>query len=88
MANKTIKRVSVGNLKSFGPTKAVLQAKEVGEFSVMLHGKMSWSRFSCPPTWLPQYKCMKIFKTLNSCNFYVHWCMDLKLAEIFQNGVI
>ena len=42
MAYKTIKRVSVPNLKSFGPTKTELQAKEVGEFSIMLYGKMGW----------------------------------------------
>ena len=29
MAKKTIKRVSVPNLKSFGPTKTELRAKEV-----------------------------------------------------------
>ena len=37
MSNKTIKRVSlIPNLKSFGPTKTESQAKEVGEFSIML----------------------------------------------------
>ena len=40
----TIKRVSVPNLKSFGQTKTELRAKEVGEFSVMLYGKMGWGR--------------------------------------------
>ena len=44
MAYKTIKRVSVPNLKSFVPTKTELRAKEVGEFSVMLYGKMGWGR--------------------------------------------
>ena len=44
MAYKTIKRVSVPNLKSFGPTRTELRAKEVGEFSVMLYGKMGWGR--------------------------------------------
>ena len=44
MAYKTIKRVSVPNLKSFGPMKTELQAKEVGEFSIMLYGKMGWER--------------------------------------------
>ena len=44
MANKIIKRVSVLNLKSFGPTKTELWAKEVGEFSIALYGKMSWGR--------------------------------------------
>ena len=36
----TIKRVSVPNLKLFGPTKTELRAKEVGEFSVMLYVKI------------------------------------------------
>ena len=31
MAYKTIKRVSVPNLKTFGPTKIELRAKEVGD---------------------------------------------------------
>ena len=44
MAYKTIKRVSVPNLKSFEPTKTELQEKEFGELSVMLFGKMSWGR--------------------------------------------
>ena len=44
MAYKTIKRVSVPNLKSFGPTKTELRAKEVGEFPNMLYGKMGWGR--------------------------------------------
>ena len=44
MAYKTIKRVSVPNLKSFGPTKTELRAKEVGESSVMLYGKMGCGR--------------------------------------------
>ena len=47
MAYKTIKRVSLPTLKSFGPTKTELQAKEVGEFSIMLYGLRA---FSCPPT--------------------------------------
>ena len=42
MAYRTIKRVSVPNLNSFGPTKTELQAKEVGEFSIMLYGKIGW----------------------------------------------
>ena len=44
MACKTIKHVSVRNLKSFGPTKTESRAKEVGEFSIMLCGKMGWWR--------------------------------------------
>ena len=42
MAYTTIKCVSVPNLKSLEPTKTELQAKEVGEFSIMLYGKMGW----------------------------------------------
>ena len=44
MANKTMKRVSVPNLKAFEPTKTELRAKEVLEFSIMLYGKMDWGR--------------------------------------------
>ena len=43
MAYKTIKRVSVPNLKSFRPTKTVTGERR-GEFSVMLYGKISWGR--------------------------------------------
>ena len=50
--------------------------------------EMGWGAFSFPPTRLPQYKCMEIFKTLNSRNFCIYWCIDLKLAYIFQNGVV
>ena len=85
MAYKIIKSVFVPNVKSFGPTKTELRAKEVGEFSIVLYRKMA---FSCPPTWLPQYKCMDIFKTLNSRNFCIYWHIDRKHAEMFQNGVI
>ena len=42
MAYKTIKRVSVPNVKSFGPTRTELRAKEFEEFSIMLHRKMGW----------------------------------------------
>ena len=31
---------------------------------------------------------MEIFKTLNSRNFCIYWCNDLKRAQIFKNGVI
>ena len=44
MAYKTIQRVSVSNLKSLGPTKTELGAKEVREFPVMLYGKMGSGR--------------------------------------------
>ena len=44
MAYKITKRVSVPTLKSLGPTKTELRAKEVGERSVMLYGKMGWRR--------------------------------------------
>ena len=42
VAYKTIMLVSVLNFKLFRPTKIELQAKEVGEFSIMLYGKMGW----------------------------------------------
>ena len=85
MAFKTIKRVPTPNLKSFGPTKTKLRAKEVSEFSMR-----KWAGGVLLPTtiWLPQYERMEIFKTLNSRNFCIYWCIDLKLAEIFQYGVI
>ena len=35
MACRTIQRVYVPNLKSFGPVKTELQAKEVREISIM-----------------------------------------------------
>ena len=87
MAYKTITRVSVPNLKSFGQKKTELSAKKLENFLLRYMGKWAGA-FSCSPSWLPQYKCIEIFKTLNSRNFCIHWCIDLKLAEIFQNGVI
>ena len=45
MAYKTTQRVSVPDLELFGSTKAELWAQEVGEFSVMLYGKMDWWTF-------------------------------------------
>ena len=42
IAYKTIQRVSVPNLNLFGPVKTELRAKEVGEFSIMLYGKIGW----------------------------------------------
>ena len=39
---KTIHRVSVPNFNLFGRTKTDLQAKEVGEFYIILYGKMGW----------------------------------------------
>ena len=53
MAYKTIKRVSVPNLKSFGPKKTELWAKEVGDFETFLCYVM-WENglgaFSYPPS--------------------------------------
>ena len=43
MAYKTIKRISVRNLTSFGPTKTELGAKKIGKFPIMLYGKMGWA---------------------------------------------
>ena len=51
MAYKRINRVSVPNLKSFGPTKTELGAKEVGEFSIMLYQYMGkWAGGVLMPT--------------------------------------
>ena len=61
VACKTIQCVAVPNLNLIGPMNTELWAKEVGEFSVTLFGKMGWWAFFCPPSWLPQYKCMEIF---------------------------
>ena len=61
MACKTIQRVSVSNLKLFRPMNTELWAKEFGEFSITLHGKMGWRAFFCPPSWLPQFNCVEIF---------------------------
>ena len=46
MACKTI-LVSVPNLKLFGSMKTELWAEEVGEFSIMLYGKMGWYQHGC-----------------------------------------
>ena len=54
--------VSLPKLQSFGPLKIELWAKEVGEFSITLYGRMSWWTFFCPLTWLAQYRCMEISK--------------------------
>ena len=62
MVCKTIQCVSPPNFKLFGPMETELCAKAVEEFSIRLYGKLGcWGLF-CPPTWLPQYKCMEIFK--------------------------
>ena len=39
---KTVQRVSVPNLNLSGPMKTELQAKEVGEITIILYGKMGW----------------------------------------------
>ena len=39
---KTIQRVSVPNLNLSAPMKTELEAKEVGEITIMLYGKMDW----------------------------------------------
>ena len=44
MTYKTTQCISVPNLKLFGSIKAELLAKEVGEVSIMLYGKMRWGR--------------------------------------------
>ena len=42
IACKTMQCVSVPSLKLFGQIKTELSAKEVGEVSVLLHGKIGW----------------------------------------------
>ena len=37
-----MQRVSVPNLKLFGPMKTEIWAKEAREFSITLYGKMGW----------------------------------------------
>ena len=46
MACKTI-RVFLPNLKLFGSMKTELWAEEVGQFSIMLYGKMGWYQHGC-----------------------------------------
>ena len=50
MALKTMQRVQ----KLFGSIKTDLWAKDVGEPSFMLYGKMGWLALFCPSTWLLQ----------------------------------
>ena len=42
MVYKTMQCVSVPNLKLFEPMKTEIWAKEIGEFSITLYGKMGW----------------------------------------------
>ena len=55
IVHKTIQHVSVPNLNLLGPKKPELWAKEVGEFSVMLYGKMS-----CRHSFVYQHGCRNI----------------------------
>ena len=84
----SIQHVFAPNSKSFRTSKTELYTKEVGEFSIMLYGKMGWRAFFCPLAWLPQYRCIEgIFWTLSSCNSFNCWYINLKRTEILQNGV-
>ena len=65
MAYKTIKGVSVPNLKSFRPTNTELRAKEGGEFSSMLYGKMGLGR-----SLAYQYGCCNINAQAAKCRIY------------------
>ena len=71
-AYKTIQCVSVPNLKLFGSIKRKLWVKEVRKFSIMFYGKMGWQGFSCPSTWLPQYKCVEISKLWAATGILLH----------------
>ena len=86
MAYKTIKRASVPILKSFGPMKTELRGKEVREFSyyVIWENELGagLGAFSCPSSWLLQYKCMGTFKrwtavTLHLLVYRLETCRDL-----------
>ena len=79
MAYKTIKCVFVPNLNSLGPTETELENLENFLFCYM--GK--WAGVVLLPTNMAAAtKFVEIFKTLNSRNFCMYWCIDLKLAEI------
>ena len=60
MTYQTIQCISVPHLRLFGPMKTDLWVIEVGEFSIMLYGKMGWKAFFWLLTWLLQYKCIEI----------------------------
>ena len=73
---------SVPNWMLFGPMTTGLWGKEVGEFSIIIYEKMGWWAFFCPPTWLPQYKCIEISKlwTARTLHLWVYrpeTCRDL-----------
>ena len=61
--------------------------KKLGNFYYVIE-ENGLRAFFGPPTWLPQYKCMEIFQTLESRNPSIYWYIDLKIAETFQNRVI
>ena len=76
-------KVSVPNLKLFGSIKTELLAKEVGESSIMLYGKMGWGHSVAY-----QHGCRNINVWRSSKLWTTLEFINLKLAEIFQNGVI
>ena len=82
MANKTIQPVSVPNLKSFGPMKTDSWAKEVGEVSIMLYGKIGSQALFCLVAAILMYGDFLNLNSLNSC---IYWSIGLKLAETIQN---
>ena len=82
MANKTIQRVSVPNLKLFGPMVTELWATEAENFLLCYVRK-----------WAGGHSCRNInvwrfSKFLNSNNSFIYWYIDPKLAETFQSRVI
>ena len=89
MARKTVKRVSVPNLKAFGATETKLWAKKLENFLLCYIGKWAGGR-----SLAHQHGCCNI----NAWRFSKPWtavtftffllCINLKLAEIFQNGAI
>ena len=88
MVYKTTKCVSVPNLKSFRPTKTEFQAKEVGEFSVMLYGKMGWGRSLAHQHGCCNINVWRFLKLWTAITFVFFWCIYLNIAEIFLNEVI
>ena len=85
MACQTIQGVSIPNLKFLDQSKQSYGPKKLEHF--LLCNIEKWIGGHSFAHW-PQYKCVEIFLTLNSCNSCIYTCINMKLAENFQNGVI
>ena len=66
MANETIQRVSVSNLKLFGTVKTELWTKEIGGFSIILYWKMGWSH---------------LIPTSDPCAMFTHFLVEHGLSQ-------